>query len=201
MARPKKEAALGIRERAIEVTLELLVKEDIHKLTMAKVAQAIGCKAPALYNHYRNKEALLRAVHDAGFAKMYSEKMAVAAQCPGTAFDRLRAGGRAYISFALENTALYCLMFAPPKLTALADNPFESDIGRKSLQFLTQGIMACQAERSVKDVDAQTLAFVMWSAVHGAAMLMLQNRTPSEVSEYDQLMDDTVDMVMNLIRS
>lgn len=129
----------------------------------------------------------------------YAGKLAVAARTAGDAFARLREGGLAYIRFALENPALYGLMFAPPPVESLSGNPFAEDLGLRSIGFLRGSIEACQAEGYLPGANPDRVAFTLWSAVHGAASLMLQNRVPSSEADREALATATVDTIMGLI--
>ena len=206
MVRPRKDQQIDIHGRAIEEATRLLEHRPDADFTMQEVAAGVGCRAPALYRHFRNKDDLLRAVHDAGFERLYGEKLAAARQSASTAFDRLRAGGLAYIRFALENPSLYRLMFAPPPAggDSLSDNPFERDLGLKSLALLRGSIVGCQAEGYLPGKDPDLVAFALWSAVHGAASLMLQNRSPVAAfaaSQNDRLAAQTVGQMMEFVAS
>ena len=77
MARPRKEQELDIARRAVEETIRLLAVRGDFDVPLSEVAQAVGCTAPALYSHFRNKNALLRAARDEGFRRLYKEKLAV----------------------------------------------------------------------------------------------------------------------------
>ncbi|HEV7285810.1 MAG TPA: TetR/AcrR family transcriptional regulator [Kaistia sp.] len=202
MVRPRKDQQIDIRGRAIEETTRLLERTTAAELTMQEVAAAVGCRAPALYNHFRNKDDLLRAVHDAGFERLFAEKLALAGRSAISAFERLRAGGIAYIAFALENPSLYRLMFAPPPSNGAgaAENPFQNDLGLKSLALLRASIVGCQSEGYLPGQDPDVVAFTLWSAVHGAASLMLQDRAPvSEAVNGDRLARRVVDTMMAFV--
>jgi len=198
MARPRKEHAIDISRSAIEKTIVLIEARGDFDIPLAEVAVAIGCSAPALYGHFRNKNALLRAVHDEGFARLYGEKLAAAARSEGSAFQRLRQGGHAYLRFALENPVLYQLMFAPPDMTEMASNPFETDVGRRALDFLVDSVKACQRDGYLAAADPQVCAFALWSAVHGAASLVLQNRAPIGADQ-EEIASRMVETIMALI--
>ncbi|HEY0838380.1 MAG TPA: WHG domain-containing protein [Azospirillum sp.] len=199
MARPRKDQALDVARRAVEEAVRLLQTHRAEELTMAVVAGAVGCRAPALYNHFRNRDALLRAVHDAGFERLYAEKLAVAARTDGDAFARLREGGVAYVAFAIENPALYRLMFDPPPVAGLDGNPFDTDRGMKLLGFLRASIFACQSEGFLPGRDPDLVAFTLWSTVHGAALLILNGRIPAANRDQQELAAATVDTVMALV--
>ncbi|MBB4285036.1 TetR/AcrR family transcriptional regulator [Roseospira goensis] len=199
MARPRKDQARDIRALAISETIRLLEDRDARDLTLAQVAAAVGCRPPALYGHFRDKTALLRAVHDAGFAWLYAEKMDVGAGTRGDALARLREGGRAYARFALKNPALYRLMFDPPRDSGLAGTLFESDVGLKSLDFLRAGVVAVQAEGYLPGADPDRIAFTLWSTLHGALSLLLQGRAPTADTSPLAAADATVDAMMAFI--
>ncbi|SDE54349.1 WHG domain-containing protein [Rhodospira trueperi] len=201
MARPRKDQALDIRARAITETIRLLSETDARDLTLARVAAAVGCRPPALYGHFRDKNDLLRAVHDAGFAWLYVEKLDVCADTQGDALARLREGGRAYVRFALENPALYRLMFDPPPDSGLDVGPFDSDsdAALKSLGFLRAGIVAAQREGCLPGADPDDIAFTLWSAVHGAVSLLLQGRAPATETDPVVAAEAVVDQVMAFI--
>ncbi len=198
MARPRKSDALDIPRLAVETSISLLEQGGPEALTLARVAAAVGCKAPALYTHFRNKDALLRAVHDEGFRRLYALKLTVGEQAQGDAVRRLRDGGLAYLRFARENPALYRLMFDPPPLPALAGDPFTGDIGARALGFLRAGVAGAQREGWFGGQDADRVAFLLWSTVHGAATLVAQNRAPTRDSDGDRLLTETVDLILAL---
>lgn len=201
MARPRKDQALDIRARAISETIRLLSERDARDLTLAQVAAAVGCRPPALYGHFRDKNDLLRAVHDAGFVWLYAEKLDVGTDTKGNALDRLREGGRAYARFALENPALYRLMFDPPAGSGLDDGPFDSDVGLRSLGFLRAGIVAAQQEGYLSGAEPDHIAFTLWSAVHGAVSLLLQGRAPTTEPDPVVAADAVIDTVMAWIET
>ena len=203
MVRPRKDMQIDIHARAIDETIRLLEEKPAAEITMQEVAAGAGCRAPALYRYFTNKDDLLRAVHDAGFERLYGEKLAAAGQTAASAFDSLRAGGIAYIRFALENPSLYRLMFAPPPdASSSSDNPFETDLGLKSLALLRGSIVGCQAEGYLGGQDPDVVAFTLWSAVHGAASLMLQNRSPlagSAAADHHRLAQQIVGTMMAFV--
>lgn len=199
MARPRKDQAIDIPDRAVSETIRLLESREPEAVTMAEVAAAVGCSAPALYNHFRNRDALLRAVHDAGFARLFDTKLSVAVASGGDAMARLRLGGLAYLRFAADNPALYRLMFSPPPAIAAMPDPFADDPGMTSLVFLKAGIQAAQAEGYLPGRDPDLVAFTMWSAVHGAAALIAAGRIPAATRPVDALLTGTVDTIMGLI--
>lgn len=126
MARPRKEQELDIARRAVEETIPLLARRGDFDVPLAEVAQAVGCTAPALYGHFQNKNALLRAVRDEGFRRLYDEKLAVTERMRTDPLGYLREGSYAYVRFALGHPTLYRLMFTPPPRLGVSDDPWSS---------------------------------------------------------------------------
>jgi AcrR family transcriptional regulator len=166
MARPRKDQQIDIPACAVDATIQLLDERDAAAITLAEVAAVVGCRAPALYAYFANKDALLRAARNAR-----------------NPLERLRAGGLAYLRFALERPGLYRLMFSPPGAQGLPANPFASDPGAQCLALLHSAIVACQAQGYLPEKDPTQMAFVLWSAVHGAASLVLQGRAPVQTGQ------------------
>ncbi|MCR9219126.1 MAG: TetR/AcrR family transcriptional regulator [Alphaproteobacteria bacterium] len=198
MARPLKSEAKDIAGDAVQACIALLEREPVASVTMARIAAAVGCTAPALYSHFRNKEALLRAVHDDGFRRLFEAKRAAATR-GDDAFDRLRRGGLAYMRFALDHPALYTLMFSPPAALEDRGNPFEEDLGRRALDLLTASVKACQAAGYLPGAKPESVAFTLWSLVHGAATLILQGRTPVPGQDRDALAQSAVETAMAFV--
>lgn len=178
MARPRKADQIDVPARAVEAVVRLLDERDAADVTLADVAAAAGCRAPALYAYFANRDALLRAAHDDGFRILLREKLAVAARNTRDPLSQLREGGLAYLRFAFEHPGLYRLMFSPPSAEGGPDNPFASDPGAECLAMLRSASEACQAGGYLPGADATQVAFILWSAVHGAASLVLQGRAP-----------------------
>lgn len=201
MARPHKTQALDIPRRAIDFTIELLNEKDAAAITLAEVAARVGCRAPALYNHFRNRDALLKAVHDEGFNRLYASKLAMKSLRVGTVLDRLREGGLAYLAFAHDNPALYRLMFFPPQTTGLEldGDTFSRDPARKTLDFLRASVTASQQQGYLPGREPDEVAFMLWSAVHGAALLIAQRRIPAQTLDAEALSLATVNTLVDLI--
>lgn len=198
MPRPKKEEALDISRLAVEETIRLLDEREDFDVPLATVAEAVGCTAPALYGHFRNKDALLRAVHDAGFTRLYKEKHALSKRLRSDPMAYLREGTRAYVQFAFDNPTLYRLMFSPPPSVAAEHGPLSTDAARSILDLATKAIRACQKQGFLRGMDPSRYAFTYWAAVHGAVSLALQNRAPDEKIRQDAALV-VVDTLLEII--
>lgn len=205
MARPRDVDRVDIPNRAIEVATRLFVEHGVDRVTLREIAAEVGCRAPALYRYFRSKEALLLAVHNDGFRRLYAYKLDAGEVAGTDAFARLRQGGLAYVRFAVEHPHLYELMFNDRgpyrELAALRDagDPDGEDFARRSLAFLRTSIVACQAEGYLGGLDPDVAAFTFWSVVHGAVGLALRQRVPFQDIASEAIVTGTVETMMALV--
>lgn len=95
-----------IRNEAIA----LAETEGWNKLTVRALAARIGYQPPILYQHFKSKDHLLKAIMDEGFDQLIHAMHAAAlsGKNPGEALINVAI---ARFNFALENKTLHSLMF------------------------------------------------------------------------------------------
>lgn len=132
-AAPQPPARSHRSDRAGEVVAAawaLLEAEGAEALTMRRLADELGIKAPSLYKHLPDKAALEAALIEAALAEMGSALHAAVAR-PGRA-GPVRALLDTYRSYGMANPNLYRLATAgqlprtllPPGLEGWAGEPF-----------------------------------------------------------------------------
>jgi len=196
MARPRKQDARDLRLLAIDAAISLLTERQSPDLSMAEVARMIGCSAPALYAHFADKDDLLDTVRQAVLERQTAEKKRRYESPTKSALENLADGGHAYLDNAARAPAIYRLIYCrtpkPEKATEAASRP--------ALTALARGVAACQAEGYATKHAPEELAHLLWSMVHGAALLALDS---AEEQNADAWRDAhrCVDLAMALIRS
>src|ERR1700712_3844228 len=103
------------RARLVDVAAELLATEGPAAVTTRSVALAAGVQAPTIYRLFGDKEGLLDAVAEHGFATYVAQKPPV-----GTHDDPvhgLRAGWELHVGFGVTNPALFRLMHTATQTT------------------------------------------------------------------------------------
>jgi AcrR family transcriptional regulator len=108
-------AALGreqLRRRIIEAAAGLLAREGRDAVTTRAVAVAAGVQPPAIYRLFGDKDGLLDAVAEYGFARFLKTKHIDPG--PRHPVEDLRAGWDLAVEFGLANPALYTLMYSEP---------------------------------------------------------------------------------------
>lgn len=168
-----------LRARLIDEAMLLLEREGADAITLRSLAAAVGVSHMAPYRHFRDKEALLAALAERGFAAL-GEAMQVAGASRAAASGNgpraaLLGFGLAYLAFARARPQLYRLMFGP----ALAGKPGHAGLraaGQATYAGLSQAVGAVLAPQGVTAEDASAHAVATWALVHGLAMLLLDGR-------------------------
>lgn len=94
------------RQEIIAAAWRMAAEEGWPAVTLRGLARRLGCSAPAIYQYFRDKEAI-QAVLAAEAAGQCAEALAATAAAVEGPSKRLRALGRAYVAFALGNPGLY----------------------------------------------------------------------------------------------
>lgn len=98
----------AVRARLVEVAAHLLATEGPDAVTTRSVALAAGVQAPSIYRLFGDKDGLLNAVAEHGFASYVAQKPPVGTD--DDPLEGLRAGWDLHVGFGLANPALFRLM-------------------------------------------------------------------------------------------
>lgn len=154
---------MTVRTRILEAAAGLLA-ESADAPTRA-VCDAAGITAPTLYHYFGDKDGLLTAVVDFGWAAFLQTKRTVAAVVHEHIADDVRAGWDNHLQFARENPNFYKLMWSP----AIAAN---SAALREAYQMLYERLKLGAARGQLR-MSAETAARTVMAATTGAALSLI----------------------------
>lgn len=103
-----------IRSAVLDAARELFVARGVEAVTMREIAKKVGYSPTALYLHFADKEALLKALCATDFLSL-AEGMTAIMQIDDP-IERLNVMGRAYAEFALSYPNHYRLLFMTPQI-------------------------------------------------------------------------------------
>ncbi|MCA9727663.1 MAG: TetR/AcrR family transcriptional regulator [Candidatus Eisenbacteria bacterium] len=175
----------------------LLLQNGYAGFSMRRLAERIGYSVMTIYRYFENKEELIGAVLQSGFARFETD-LARAAAGDATPRERIRRIGIAYVTFGLDNPILYHLMFMqapgaiPGGLHGVPDRTHpERPTGFVASMFAVLDAWIASGESRIKDVDL--LGHVLWSAVHGVVALGIgaMDHTREEMLEIGRETIDT----------
>ena len=146
----------------IATARRILESEGPDALTMRRLADEIGIRAPSLYKHVKDKSALEVLLIEIGFTEMAEACEAIRPEDDGV--DPLFQLAVVYRAYALAHPHLYRLLT-------------EGSLPREKLR---PGVEA-RAARPVAEIAGDPdLARALWAFAHGMVILELDGRFPAD---------------------
>jgi AcrR family transcriptional regulator len=164
-----------LRNALIQAGLELLAEGGAQELDLRKVARRAGVSHAAPYRHFADKQALIAAINEEGFHMLAERIRSTLREVSDEPFEQLLGVALAYVRFAQENPWLMREMFSG---ITIERETFESlQMASKSVYRLYAEVIKSGQERGkIVDGDPTALAGVLWSVLHGLAMLIIENQ-------------------------
>jgi AcrR family transcriptional regulator len=171
-----------LRAALIEAGLRLIEERGADDIGLREAARAVGVSATAIYRHFPDKGAFLRALAHEGLERLASAQRA-ASEAAGGGTAGFDATGRAYVRFALSNPGLFRLIFSSAK-----GDPMDWDnVSDDAMRLLRDNAVQLVAKDRGPE-EAKIFALRAWAMVHGLAVLMLDGM----VAPDDALIDRVV---------
>jgi AcrR family transcriptional regulator len=109
----------NLKSAALKAATRLVAKVGHEQLSLREVADAVGVAHRSLYNHFRDREALLDAVATEAYNRLAA--ILVKTNTPEDYTAK-------YVRFALANRALYALMTSRPHATMKYNPPLQTAV-------------------------------------------------------------------------
>ena len=170
---PSPAAVVARSARADEVVVaarRLLEEEGAGALTMRRLAEQLGIKAPSLYKHLPDKAALEAAIIATGLEEAAArfeqavDSATTGGDAAGGGAAAISALAAAYREFALAHPHLYRLMHNGPL----------------PRQHLPAGVEDRAAAPVLRVAGSRARARALWAFAHGMVMLELDQRFPAD---------------------
>jgi AcrR family transcriptional regulator len=167
----------------------------VQDLSLRELAREVGVSHGAPRRHFADRQALLDALAEAGFARLGAE-LRSAADGAGDDFQaRLRETATAYVRFATRDAALLELMFAGKHrdpsgpLHEAADRAFSV-----ILELIEQG----QASGALEAGEPDRVGLVLFATIQGVAALV--NGGMVDAERLDALVADSISYFLRASR-
>jgi len=179
MARTKKAYHHGnLREGLLTAARQLIKSGGLDALTLRAAARQAGVSHNAPYRHFADKDALIAAVAESGFAALHSRMVSQMASQSAAPVLSLSACGQAYLEFALEDADRYRLMFGPQ--LRKEEHPGVQGFALSAFQCLLIAVTRCMEAGAIETGEPpMDIALFLWAQVHGLAMLAIDGQLGS----------------------
>ena len=165
------------REQILKCACDLYLSDGIEGFSMRKLAKCVGCTAPALYRHYESKEEVIQAVVAEAY-RLFSQYLHRALE-GGTPTERFVLAGRSYFDFAMEQPALYEIIYLPAELlgTHSAD-PAVADQACAIGQFWADRVREMIDAGYLREGDPNQISMTLWGHAHGLISIYQRGLLP-----------------------
>ncbi|MGX1546776.1 TetR/AcrR family transcriptional regulator [Streptomyces adustus] len=165
------EPSAGLRDRLVDVGVELVADEGVQALTLREIARRAGVSHGAPRRHFPTHLELLSAIARRGFAELADRTTAALGEVDAAGKEpvadaraQLTELGRVYLGFALGNQGMYELMFRHDLLES-------GHLGLRDTSLPLFGVLVDLVGRVRPDAHAPTVAGALWANLHGVAQL------------------------------
>lgn len=157
------------RERArhalLEASAELVSKRGVENFSLRQAAERAGQSPGNVYNYFKDKEDLLRALAQESVAR-FNQAQARAVAGVTDPLRRYLALGRAYVAFGVEHRDWYQLLQRSDLLMGRVD-PHGKPGEESSFQLLTGSLQAAMDAGLIRPMPLMPMAAFSWAVVHG----------------------------------
>ncbi|WP_319582753.1 TetR/AcrR family transcriptional regulator [uncultured Pseudodesulfovibrio sp.] len=178
-----------MRRRILDAARQLFVKEGFDNVSLRRIASRIEYSPAALYRYFRNKKEILSALREEGFASFVERQERSRERFPDP-LERLRAGAREYIRFALAEPDHYHLMFSTSCGQVDLDGEWAAS-SLRSFNMFRDLVIECAATGRFGEVEPDAMVFALWGQLHGLVHLIAtgQMAALSNGADLDALLD------------
>jgi AcrR family transcriptional regulator len=173
-----------LREALIHGACQQIEQEGAIALNLSKLAQKIGVSQPAVYRHFPNKQALAISVAQRGLEQLAEALQKATQNVESNAFESIRAIAKAYVEFALNHPEMTRLMFSMKERTT---EPTLQNASKAAAVPLFRIVEAGKHGDRLRNNDIEQAVRIIWAAIHGLAMLLMDEQIPSVTRSPDQL--------------
>lgn len=165
-----------LRGALVRAGLMILREQGAHRLSLREAARIAGVSQAAPYRHFANKEALIAAIAQEGYAMLAQAIRNVVQTYRNNTEEQFHQTALVYLALALEHTDHFRLMYFSVPPLQVSKHP---DLERVSLQVFKEFIsivQRCQRERILRNGDVSQLAVVAWAGIHGLVSLIVNQK-------------------------
>jgi AcrR family transcriptional regulator len=193
MPRPLSDEKIeAFREELCEAATRRFAEAGYAGVTLRGLAGELGVSPMTPYRYFRNKEEIFDAVRDAAFDRFghhvrrtFEQSRALPPR------DQMRAMGRGYVRFALEEPHAYRIMFELEKP--------ERPVGDENVEHCWKPLLEATG-RFVREAapgrgDPLLLAHLCWVTLHGLVTLHLSDKLRMGLG-LEQLVDPLIETVL-----
>lgn len=224
MPRPRRNANLAdLKDLIKDAAWKQISEVGSSSLSLRAIARELKITAPAIYNYFPRKDDLVTALIIEAYTSFGDSQLNardhVSSSDPA---ERLKAIGRAYRTWAVQNPQRYQLIFGTPIPGYSAPSELTMPSAVRSLSALVSVLQQLQSENKLKldgfpgltpgfetsfevwerfggevELTSISIGILFWTQVHGLVSLEIAGNLPPYGPAGDSLFEYLLDMLNN----
>ena len=177
----------NLRTALLEQAERTVRERGVQELSLRELAREIGVSHGAPRRHFADRQALLDALAEAGYARLGAE-LRGAADGAGEEFEpRLQATAAAYVRFATRDAALLELMFAGKHRE---ESGALHEAAERAFSVILELIHQGQEQGALEPGHPERVGLVLFATIQGIAALLTSGIVRAE--QLDELVADAI---------
>lgn len=161
----------NLSEALINAARDILEQEGLEALSLRAVARKAGVSHNAPYHHFPSKADLVAEVARLGFLDMVNRaKEAIDQINTDDHFGRIDGLGKSYLTFAIEQPALFQIMFQPQWTQEERFHNLKA-ARIEAFQFLINAVTEAKEDGAITVPDPRKASLMAWWSLHGYCVL------------------------------
>ncbi len=162
-------------------------REGWTKVSIRKIAEEVQYTPPVIYEHFKNKEAILIELEEMGFRQL-RYRLEEIAESHADPLARLVAISEGYWDWAFDNRELYEVMFNLDGIRCSQPNPL-------ALRESGECVMTSLQQIHLFSSGLEERFFNWWALMHGHVSLILSGQVPGMATQLKRYMKDAVQRI------
>lgn len=176
-----------LKKDILAAAKELFTEKGFEATSIRAIAERIEYSPATIYLYYKDKNEIVHALHQDGFNLLMQHFSTV--DFTRSAFEQLKALGKAYMEFAAMHPDVYKLIFSMKEpMQHVTDCDKEWHEGDRAFTLLLRTVEACKQEGYFGGLESVGLSFTIWSTMHGLCTL----RTSGHLEHMTLVCDEVV---------
>jgi AcrR family transcriptional regulator len=159
---------------------------------MRRIAEKVGITPMALYRHFPNREALLRAATEMEYQRV-ADYFKVSHARKGATGLRVMQG---YLDYALDHPNLFRYIYFSQRTGVLAYPEALQTGTSPSQKMLYDGVSGAMAAGKMRADDIPETSLTIWAHAHGLVTLYLSGRILLSRRQFTQLFLRSMDRLL-----
>ncbi len=189
-----------LRNTLLEVAKEMLKEGGIEDISLRKISSRVGVSRTAPYHHFKDKNALLCGIAEAGFIQLHHINKNIFNNNNLTMKEKFSLYIHQYVNFAKDNSELYELMFGRTIWKQKNSTQELKDVAYPCFQHQVDMTTEWQKLKLLNSSDndkndALRVSQVLWGTIHGIAKLLIDG-IYTDVDHVEEICNKAVDIFL-----